>query len=106
MVYTARKASKCDKLFVPRARLATFGRRGVRLEANLAMLEICRLRPSCFHLTPHPQVRDNNHGEPVPFEPSQLRADGLDQALVHRTVHHWTALHRTVHHKESRSRLH
>ena len=110
MVYRVRKASIRDKLFGPRVRLATFGRRDVRWEASLAMLEISRSRPPCFHLAPHRQVRDKNHGERVPFEPSRLRADGLGQVLVHRTVlqvlHRRTVLHTTVLHGEPRSHLH
>jgi hypothetical protein len=99
----ARKARTRDKLFVPRAGPSTFGHRGARSEANLATLEICRSPPSCFHLAPHPLVRDNNRGERAPSEPWRPCAGGvLHQDPVYTTV---LLPHKTVLHRDSRSSL-
>jgi hypothetical protein len=102
MVCRGRKASTRDKLFVPRARPPTFGHRDAQSEPNLAILEIDRSRPPCFHRAPRPLVRDNIRGERVPAEPWRPRAGWLHQELVYKTV----LLHKMVLHRDFRSSLH
>jgi hypothetical protein len=100
-----RTARTCEP-FGLRVRLPRFGHQYARSEANQSTLETCRSHQRCFHLAPHPPVRDNNPGERAPSGPSPLRVGGLLHhalALACKTV---LLLRKMVLRRDFRSSLH